>query len=129
MTDETLTDMQLAFMRALWAQREGSVSEIQERLLKMGHDFAPTTVATVLRRMEGKGLVRHRKAGRQFIYSAARSQETMAESALRRISRSLFGGSVSALLCQLVQSDDVSDEDLLAIKKLIEDKEKRAHEL
>ena len=64
-----LGDLQLRIMRVLWNRSKANVSEVQAAL---GDDeLAYTTVATMLRKMEARGLVRHHEDGRRFIYEAA----------------------------------------------------------
>jgi BlaI family penicillinase repressor len=48
---EQLSDVQLAFMRALWAQPGASVVQVKEFLTHEGRELAPTTVATQLGRL------------------------------------------------------------------------------
>ena len=127
MASETLSDLQFALMRALWRVGEGNLSMVQAELEATGTSLAPTTVATMLKRMERKGWVSHRREGRQFIYFANRSQEEMTGSVISRITDSLFGGDVGALLCQLVNSKDVSADELAQVKQMIEAKERSSH--
>ena len=75
MAAEQLTDLQLEFMRVLWEVGEGTVADVQDRLQAGGRALAPTTVSTVLRRLESQGWVNHRERGRQFIYRAAVSRD------------------------------------------------------
>ena len=65
-----LGDLQLRIMKALWGRREASVAEVLEAL-GPGAGLAYTTVATMLRKMEARGLVEHRGEGRRFLYRAA----------------------------------------------------------
>jgi BlaI family penicillinase repressor len=120
---EPLSEMQLGFMQALWAMGEGSVGDVQGWLEKGGRKLAPTTVATVLRRLEAKGWVAHREEGRGFVYRAAVTRESATGSLIQRLTRSFFGGNVPALVSQLLDSRDVSQQDLDEIKRLIESKE------
>jgi predicted transcriptional regulator len=57
---EQISDVQLAFLRALWAQPGSTVTQVKDFLLGEGRELAPTTVATQLGRLEKKGLVRGR---------------------------------------------------------------------
>jgi len=64
-----LGDLQLKIMQVLWSREEASVGEVH-RELSADAEFAYTTVATMLRKMEERGLVKHRAEGRSFIYQA-----------------------------------------------------------
>jgi BlaI family transcriptional regulator, penicillinase repressor len=124
MAAEQLSDLQLAFMGALWEAGEGTAAEVQEALAAGGRVLAPTTVSTVLRRLEAQGWVTHRERGRQFIYRPTASRQEVTGGMLDRITRSLFGGDLPAVVSQLLDAGTVRRRDLEAIRVLIEQKEK-----
>lgn len=118
----TLTDLQLAVMKALWRVGEGSISDVVAALTADGRELAPTTVATMLQRLSKQGWVKHRKNGRQFLYRAKVNQEDAAKGVLQRVLASFFGGRVSALTAQLLESEDISEEELKEMRKLLKGK-------
>jgi BlaI family transcriptional regulator, penicillinase repressor len=122
-TQKQLSELQLAVVRALWELGEGSVSDVLTAVLRNGRELAPTTVATLLRRLERDGWVEHRERGRQFIYRARVSREQATDGVLDRITRAFFGGSIPALVSQLLESDQVSSGDLARMRALIARKE------
>jgi predicted transcriptional regulator len=123
MAAEQLSDLQLALMTALWDLGEATVSAVQTEVERGGRQLAPTTVATVLRRLEAQGWVKHRQQGRQFLYRAASSRQEVTGGMLDRLTRSLFGGDPSALVSHLLDSGNLRKRDLGAIRALIEEKE------
>jgi predicted transcriptional regulator len=124
-TEKQLTELQLAVVQALWELGEGGVSEVLSEVARNGRQLAPTTVATLLRRLENDGWVEHRERGRQFVYRARVSREQATGGMLDRITRAFFGGSVPALVCQLLESDQVSSQDLALMRTLIAREEGR----
>ena len=122
---EQLSDVQLAFMRALWSRPGSSVAQVKECLTDEGRELAQTTVATQLGRLEKKGLIAHEVEGRQFLYRALVSEEQVRRSVLARVTEGLFGGDVTALVHQLLDHDRVSAADLAEVKRLIEAKTER----
>jgi predicted transcriptional regulator len=121
-TSDALTDLQLAVMSALWKVGEGSVSDILTVMTSEGRVIAPTTVATLLQRLSKQGWVKHRRNGRQFVYSAKVNQAQAAQGVLRRVLRSFFAGNVSALTAQLLESEPISPEQLRELRSLIKKK-------
>lgn len=117
---EQLSDVQLAFMRALWSRPGSSVAQVKEFLSDEGRELAQTTVATQLGRLEKKGLITHEVEGRQFLYRALVSEEQVQRSVLARVTEGLFGGDVTALVHQLLDHQEVSAADLAEVKRLIE---------
>jgi BlaI family transcriptional regulator, penicillinase repressor len=122
---QQLSELQLALVKALWEIGEGSVADVQAALEKDGRKLAPTTVATVLRRLETQGWVTHREQGRHFVYRAALSRQRTAGRILGRITDSLFGGNVPALVSQLLETHKVDRREIEEIKRLIEARERK----
>jgi predicted transcriptional regulator len=120
---EGLTDLQLSVMKALWRLSEASAAEIQTEMASAGRELAPTTVATLLQRLAKQGWVKSRRNGRQLLYRAQVDEAKVAEGALKRLVRSFFGGKVSVLAAQLLESEQLSAEDLRRLKSLIAKKE------
>lgn len=120
-----LSELQLAFVQALWELGEGSVAQVQAVLEREGRSLAPTTVATVLRRLEAQGWVAHREQGRTFIYRASVSHKRAAGRMLESLTKSLFGGDLPALVSHLLESRRVDRHEIEEIRRLIAEKEKQ----
>lgn len=119
---EQLSEVQLAFMRALWTRPGSSVTQVKTYLTSEGRQLAPTTVSTQLGRLEKKGLVTHDVQGRQYLYRASVSEQQVQHSVVARVTEGLFGGDVTALVHHLLDQR-VSAEDLAEVKRLIEARE------
>ena len=113
-----LGDLQLRIMKALWARGEATVAAIQEAV-PGGADLAYTTVATMLRKMEARGLVEHRADGRTFIYRAAVAEDQVTRGMAEHVLDRLFGGSVEALVNNLLTTREVSRDELARLEKMI----------
>lgn len=124
MASEQLTDLQLAVMKALWNIGEGTVSDVVAAMASQERALAPTTVATLLQRLAKQGWVSHRKNGRQFLYRAAVDQKEAAQSGLQRVLRAFFGGKVSLLTAQLLESERLTKNELAELKKLLDQQQK-----
>lgn len=122
MSSETLTDLQLAVMKALWEVGEAGVSEVQAIMARDGTEVASTTVATLLQRLSKQGWVKHRSQGRHFVYRAKVGREEAAKGVLDRVVQSFFGGKLSALTAQLLESDKLTPEELEEMRRLLKEK-------
>lgn len=120
-----LSSLQLAVLRALWARGEASVAQVQHDL-RPAHDLAPTTVATLLSRLEHQGVLTHRAEGRTFLYRALLAEEDVRRSMVSDLADRLFQGDVTALVSQLLDDRAVNAAELERLRALIE---KRAREL
>ena len=119
-----LTDLQVAIMRVLWARGEATVAEIHDALLAE-RGLAPTTVATLLSRLEKRGVVSHRTQQRQFIYAAVVSEDEVRLSMLSELTERLFDGNVTELVHHLLSAREMSAGDLEKVKELIASHEAR----
>jgi BlaI family penicillinase repressor len=119
MSTTHLGKLQLAIMRVLWTDGESTVAEVH-RALEPSHGLAPTTIATMLKKMEAKGVVSHRSEGRRFVYRATLSEDAATRSMVADLKERLFDGSVAALVSHLLQSHEVDDEELAALREQID---------
>lgn len=106
-------------MAVLWERGDATVAEVHERLAA---DLAYTTVLTVLRTLERKGLARHEEEGKAYRWFPAVAREDAGQRELRRIRDKIFGGSESMLLTQFVSDRDLSDEELRDLRRLIDER-------
>ena len=114
-----LSDLQLSILRILWKRGEASAAEVQSALGKE-RPLALTTVATLLSRLEKRGILRHRNEGRLFVYSPMVSEDEVSHSMLGALVESVFGGDPAELISHLVARRDVSSGDLDRMRQLIE---------
>lgn len=119
-----LAGRQLAVMRLLWQRREATVAEVQQAL-ETDPPLAYSTVATVLSRMERKGLITHRVEDRQYYYRAVVSEVGANQSVVGDLVDRVFGGSPAELVNQLLASDQVDADELERIKQLVNEHAKR----
>jgi len=119
----TLADLQLAIMRILWAKQEATVAQVHETLLP-DRGLAPTTVATMLVKMEKKGVVRHQLEGRRFVYSPTVSEKEVKRSMVTELTERLFAGDVTALVSHLLAEHETNPDEIEELKRLIAERER-----
>jgi predicted transcriptional regulator len=117
-----LTAPQLEIMKVLWDRSEATVIEIQQAL-RAARPLAATTIATLLSRLEKRGLVTYRTEGRQYVYRAVLQEQDARQHALVEVTEGLFEGDVATMVSQLLSSHELRPGDLARVKELIEAKE------
>ncbi len=115
---QPLTDLQLAILRVLWDRGSATATEITDAL-KSSRGLAQQTIATILSRLERRGIVRHQTRQRQYIYSAILSEPDARRTMLAELTDRVFEGDVAALVSQLLSARDMSAGDLARVKALI----------
>jgi predicted transcriptional regulator len=113
-----LGDLQLAILRVLWERGEATVAEVHEALARE-RGLAPTTIATMLQKLEKKGVVDHRSEGRRFVYRPLVSEDQVTRSMVAELTSQLFRGDVTALVSHLLSHHDVEPEELARLRRLI----------
>jgi BlaI family transcriptional regulator, penicillinase repressor len=117
-----LTAPQLEIMKVLWERSEATVVEIQHAL-HATRPLAATTIATLLSRLEKRGLVTYRTEGRQYVYRAVLQEQDAQQHALVEMTQELFAGDVPTMVSQLLSSHELRPGDLARVRALIEAKE------
>lgn len=115
-----LGKLELKVMEALWTAGAAPVREIQESFPTADRP-AYTTVQTVLYRLEAKGAVRRtRKIGNAHIFEA-----TITRAAARRRlvdeMLALFGGRAQPLISHLIESGQLTLDDVEAARKTLDE--------
>jgi BlaI family penicillinase repressor len=118
MVRHTLGDLQHAIMAILWARAEATTSEVHEAL-QAERGLAFTTIATMLRKMEDKGVVAHRAEGRQFIYRPTVTQAQVRHSMVGDLVQRLFDGDPRALVAHLVSEHEIDADELKQLRQRV----------
>lgn len=116
----TLSDTQLSIMRVLWAHGEADTQTVCDALASRTHKPAYTTVATLLKRLEKRGLVAHTAQDRKLIYSPLVSEQEVRTSMVAQMVGSLFKGDSAALLSHLIREREIGANDLETLMQMID---------
>lgn len=115
----TLGDLQHAIMTVLWRHGEATSADVHAALLPE-RGLAPTTIATMLRKMEHKGVVAHRSEGRQYVYRPLISEDEVRSSMLNELLERLFEGDPAALVSHLMTDHEIEPEELAELQRLLD---------
>jgi len=115
-----LSKLELKIMGALWSKGASSVREIQESLPAKRRP-AYTTVQTMLYRLEAKDAVRRsKKIGNAHIFEAVVSRNA-AQGRLIDELLALFGGRAQPLMSHLIESGQLTLDDIEEARKTLRD--------
>jgi predicted transcriptional regulator len=110
----TPSDRELDILKALWELGSGSVRDVHQHLCT-SVELAFTTVQTLLRIMEEKGLVTHRTVGRTFIYTPTHTRQRVASRFLNKV----FDGALDQFVLTILQGKDAAPGELEELERLI----------
>ena len=120
---QQIPPMELAIMHVLWENGPSTVQQVQERL---EGEPAYTTVQTIMNTMEKKGRTKRTLKGKAFVYRASLNRDVAAGGAVRDLVNRVFKGSVEGLLMNLIKTEQVDENTLERLKRLIAEKEEKA---
>lgn len=115
----SLGDLQLAIMRVLWGRGEATVADVHGAL-EPERGLAPTTISTMLSKMEDKGVVVHRTEGRKYVYRPTVTETEVRRAMLGELTERLFLGNVAAVVNTLLDAHDVDPDELARMRELID---------
>ena len=113
---KTFTDKEVEIMRVIWERGEATAKEIQEALPDDRHY---NSVLTIIRVLERKGHLTHRAEGKAHIYRAKAKQEKSQRRVLSHLIEQVFGGSAAAMVLHLVETGDLTEDDLSEVRAKI----------
>src|SRR5215831_8234606 len=111
---KTFTDKELEIMRVTWERGEATAKEIQEALPGERHY---NSVLTIIRVLERKGHLTHRAEGKAHVYRARQQPEKSRSKVLGHLIKQVFGGSAASLVLHLVETGDLTEEDLSEVRE------------
>jgi len=83
--------------------------------------LAYNTVLTMLRILERKGYLAHKKDGRAFVYHALVERQDARQKALKYVVSRFFENSPELLVLNLLENENISPDELKRLRKMIED--------
>ena len=124
MSQKRLSRLELRIMEVLWKHGASSVREVQERLPEKGRP-AHTTVQTILTRLEAKAAVRRaKKISNAHIYepviTRGATQRLLVDELL-----AFFGGRAAPLVSHLIESGQLTLQDVEEARKTLKKDGKR----
>jgi len=119
----SLGELQRAVLEIVWERGEATVHDV---LGQFGprRKLAYTTVLTVLQKLEKAGWLEHRSEGKSYVYTPTVSREQAGAGSVRGFLKRVFEGDAVALFQHLIRESDLSDEDLVELRRMIDEKRK-----
>jgi len=106
-------------MKALWAKSPLTADEIIAALPD-DQDWADATVKTLLNRLLKKDAIAAERDGRRFLYRPLVAQDDYVHTESQGLLDRLFDGKLAPLVAHFSQREKLSDEDVAALRRLLE---------
>jgi BlaI family penicillinase repressor len=108
-------------LRLVWELKKATVQQVYDAL-PATRKVTYVTVATLLRRLEEKGYLRHHAQGKAFVYVPAVKKEEVISRTIGDLVQRLFGGNPVPLMQHLALHSEISDEDIEKLRELAKKK-------
>ncbi|GAB5403176.1 MAG: hypothetical protein Aurels2KO_14070 [Aureliella sp.] len=119
------TELELAILKVLWRESPLPVREVRARLESdANRPLAHSTVVTMLNIMHRKGFVTRRKKANAFLFSPKQQRQNVVGKMMGTFVSSVFEGSATDLVSNLLETRDLDAEELGELRKLIAKKAK-----
>ncbi len=116
-----LSDAQFEIMSVIWNKGEATINEVLEEVNAARQDsLRRTTIQVQMSRLEKKGWLTHRSAGRTFYFRPLRDREEARAAIAGRVTRRIFGGSCADLVKCLFSHEKISRREIERLRELLE---------
>ncbi len=116
-----LTRAEEEIMQILWELKEANVAAIIEEMPQPKPAY--NTVSTIVRILENKGFVDHRKKGKGYLYFPQVEKETYTNQSMNKLIDGYFNGSFKSMVSFFMKNNKMDTKELEAILKEIDKKE------
>ena len=121
------TEMELEILQQLWKDGPLAGRAIRDAICPP-RDVTYQSVMTVLGIMEDKGYVKRKKEGGQYVYRARITEKATSKRMMRDLIDRLFNGSAAAAMLNLLETSDLTDEEIAELRASVNRRNKRGSE-
>src|ERR1700759_587718 len=100
----TIPDSELDVLKVLWDRDQATVREVLETLRAAGRQWAYATVATLLDRLESKGVVTRGRRELAFVHRPVVSDQEVRQKRVNNLVEKLYQGEPGLLVLHLLKS-------------------------
>ena len=118
------TESELEILSILWEKENATVREVHV-IVQKTKEVGYTTTLKLMQIMHEKGLVIRNETAKTHIYTPCVEKSKAQEQYVGKMIRTLFSGSTSQLVLQALGKHKPTQQDLVDIKKLIEQLENK----
>ncbi len=117
---EKLGHLQSRVLEAVWELGEATVHQLVATFAKTYKPTAYTTILSTLQKLDRAGWVKHKMAGRQYVYSATKAKGQVYNASIMRIVGRSFGGDPVKLVCHVLETETLTPEQIANVRRLLQ---------
>ena len=116
----TIPDSELDVLKVLWERGQATVREALETLKAAGREWSYATVATLLDRLETKGLVESDRRERAFVYRRTISSQEVRQRRVSSLVDKLYEGEPGLLVLHLLKSHPLDPGQASQVREVLD---------
>lgn len=116
-----ISESEWLVMKEIWGEHPITANDIVGALSDTT-TWSPKTIKTLLTRLVKKGAVGYEAEGREYHYYPLVEEDVLVKEESRSFLKRVFGGTIKPMLVTLVESEDLSAEDIEELKRILEKK-------
>jgi predicted transcriptional regulator len=117
----SIPDSELDVLRVLWDQDQATVREALETLRAAGRQWSYATVATLLDRLESKGLVTSDRSELAFVYRPTITAQEVRQKRLNNLVEKLYQGEPGLLVLHLLKAHPLDPRQANEVRAVLEE--------
>ena len=121
----TIPDSELEVIKVLWEKGQGTVREILESLRDAGREWSYATVATLLDRLETKGMVNSDRSELAFVYRPAVTAQDVRQKRVTSLVEKLYQGEPGLLVLHLLKSHQLDPRQAKEVRAVLDEMTKK----
>ena len=114
------TELELTILKVLWRRSPQTVEDVRTELAEIGRDLTYSSVITIMNIMVRKRLLQRVRQGRAFEFQPLVAEKRVSGQMLSDLVDRVFDGSAEALMLRLLETSDVDDKELAAMRRMIQ---------
>ena len=118
-----ISESEWIVMKAIWDENPVTANRIVDILSET--TWKPNTIKSLLNRLVKKGVVGHESIGRVYHYYPLIEEALLAKTESLSFIKRVFGGAIQPMLITLIESEDLSSEDIEDLKRILEERQGR----
>ena len=117
----TIPDSELDVLKVLWDRGQATVREVLETLRAAGRQWSYATVATLLDRLETKGVITSDRSELAFVYKPTITTHEVRQKRLNSLVDKLYEGEPGLLVLHLLKSHPLDASQAKEVRAVLEE--------
>lgn len=116
-----ISEAEWTVMKALWGENPVTANRLVE-IVAESTTWKPNTIKSLLNRLVKKEVVSYEDIGRVYHYHPLIEEAVLVKAESRSLLKRVFGGAAKPMLVALIESEDLSAEDIEEIRRVLDKK-------